>query len=74
MEDLSHLINQDMALTGGESMAAGNTINHPITVVGPAPGSIPVNAPPAADELDDTGLGIPPVKAYTRKPNGSYSH
>jgi hypothetical protein len=74
MEDLSHLVNQDAALTGGESMAAGNTINHPITVVGPSPGSVPVNSPPAADELDDPTMTVPPVKAYTRRPNGSYSH
>jgi hypothetical protein len=65
MQNLSHLVDQDTALTAGQSQSAGNTINHPVTTVGPAPGSNPVNSPPAVKDLDDTGLDIDPPQNYT---------
>lgn len=44
MKDLSSLCGDiGTALLGGESSSAGNTINYPVTTVGAAPGSEPVN-------------------------------
>lgn len=66
--DLSHLCGDlGAALTAKQSQAAGNTMNHPVTQVAPAPGSEPVNSPPAAPLLDRPEIEIPPVTNYTKK-------
>jgi hypothetical protein len=68
MQDLSHLCGDiGTALVGGQSQAAGNTVNHPVTQVGPAPGSLPVNSPPAVSELDSPEIEVPPVHNYESK-------
>ena len=52
MKDLSSLCGKlGDALIGGSSSSAGNTINYPVTSVGPAPGSMPVNPIPDASGL-----------------------
>lgn len=72
MEDLSHMANQSTILTAGESGAAGNTVNRPLPPGVGAPGSAPVNPPPAISELDAPGMEIPPVKEPTV--TGKYSN
>jgi hypothetical protein len=68
MKDLSHLCGDiGTALVGAQSQAAGNTINHPVTQVGPAPGSEPVNSPPSIAELDHPEMEVPPVTDHTHK-------
>lgn len=55
MKDLSNLTGDiGSALLGGESSSAGNTINYPVTTVGPAPGSVPVNPVPVGSGLSAT--------------------
>jgi hypothetical protein len=53
-------------LSVGQSQSAGNTINDPITDVGPAPGSVPVNSPPPVSELDDPDLDVPGTQDFRR--------
>lgn len=68
MEDLSHLCGDvGTTLIGGESMAAGNTINHPVTNINAAPGSMPVNRPlqNPSNNMDDPGLEIPAEGNYS---------
>lgn len=66
MQDLSHLTGDlGTALIGGESMSAGNTVNDPVTSVGPAPGSQPVNRPMAVDKTDAPGLEVPGVSDHS---------
>lgn len=62
MKDLSHLCGETgKALIGGESMAAGNTINHPTTSIDAAPGSLPVNRPlqNPSNNMDEPELEVP---------------
>lgn len=72
MEDLSSLFGDiGNALIGGSSSSAGNTINDPITSVGPAPGSEPVNPVPGESPLSQTdtpAVQMPTKGANIRKP------
>lgn len=68
--DVSHLVGDvGAALVGGSSMSAGNTINSPNTVVGPAPGSTPVNLPASGPDYhaDAPAVEIPPVENHAKK-------
>jgi hypothetical protein len=66
MEDLSkkYYGDQSTALTGGESMSAGNTTSRPGIAMS-APGSKPVNPPPLGVEYDTPEMEVPSVKGPT---------
>lgn len=68
MKDLSHLVNLETGLTAGESNSAGNTVNRPNPTGIGAPGSEPVNPPPAMSELDTPGMEVPAVGGPVYKP------
>lgn len=68
MKDLSHMVGDvGTALIGGESSSAGNTINNPVTSIGPAPGSEPVNPVPGGPDskMDTPSLEIPTATKHS---------
>lgn len=60
------------ALVGGSSMSAGNSINHPNTTVGPAPGSQPVNLPQSGPDYhtDAPAVEVGSSVNHTHKERG----
>lgn len=76
MKDLSNLCGDTgNALIGGESSSGSNTINHPVTSVGAAPGSMPVNLPHGGpeDTMDSPALEVPAEDKDIYKPKFSSS-
>lgn len=65
MENLSHLIDQEDGLVGGESMSASNTITIRPPYTMSAPGSESVNHVDPRVREDHPGIEMPPVKGPT---------
>jgi hypothetical protein len=61
--DLDSLAPIEVALTGGSSMSAGNTISE--TPPFAAPGSVPANPPMKGMQPDNTDLDVGTTTSYT---------